>query len=441
MPIKMRAIACFGVLTLAISGGVVGCSHADNAAPSETPPVPAVLFAVSSSSLPPCAKSSDGQIWYVWSSSHFYVCKGSSRTWTVTNINGYSAAVSIIALSAGTACPTGGVTLKFGLDVNRNGALDAAETTSMADLCNGAPGANGLSCWDLNGNGTCDVETEDKDGNGVCDSADCQGDDGTNGAPGVTGSAGLNSLVALSPELAGFNCASGGVRIQTGLDSNANGVLDPSEVTQTQYVCNGSPVSGAGGAPSTDGSTSTGGATASGGAAGGSGGAGTEAGASDLGGDSSQSGDAASDGGTSCLTESVYAVTFTRLVCNCIMHTSTYDCSTSDPMSLSVSVTQVAGQWTAIFPWPQAWLQLVSQRYPTSVPLNEDATGFSGNMSQKNAGSNAASSAYFRVDCATGMATLSANSDTFDQSGVFQCSGYKISYTRLNGGGSNAIGP
>jgi len=42
----------------------------------------------------------------------------------------------------------------------------------------GADGAVGLACWDTNGNGACDTDTEDPDGSGVCDVLDCQGADG-----------------------------------------------------------------------------------------------------------------------------------------------------------------------------------------------------------------------------------------------------------------------
>ena len=50
---------------------------------------------------------------------------------------------------------------------------------------------------------------------------------------------GPSSLVRVDAELPGANCAQGGVAIKTGLDTNGNGYLDDSEVTSTQYVCNG----------------------------------------------------------------------------------------------------------------------------------------------------------------------------------------------------------
>jgi hypothetical protein len=51
------------------------------------------------------------------------------------------------------------------------------------------------------------------------------------GAPGGI------SLVKLTPEPMSANCPAGGQRIEVGVDANANGVLDPAEVTQTAYVC------------------------------------------------------------------------------------------------------------------------------------------------------------------------------------------------------------
>jgi len=46
------------------------------------------------------------------------------------------------------------------------------------------------------------------------------------------------ALVKQSIEPAGANCATGGIKIQYGLDSNADGVLEANEVTNTAYSCN-----------------------------------------------------------------------------------------------------------------------------------------------------------------------------------------------------------
>lgn len=50
------------------------------------------------------------------------------------------------------------------------------------------------------------------------------------------GPQGFNSLVDISDEPAGANCAAGGVKISSGVDSNDNGVLDADEVTATKFV-------------------------------------------------------------------------------------------------------------------------------------------------------------------------------------------------------------
>ncbi|NBP74555.1 MAG: hypothetical protein EBU61_00755 [Crocinitomicaceae bacterium] len=68
-----------------------------------------------------------------------------------------------------------------------------------------------------------------------------QGYQGEIGLTGPQGSNGLTALVKTTAELAGSNCATGGTKIETGLDVNNNGVLDIAEVnaSQTTYVCNG----------------------------------------------------------------------------------------------------------------------------------------------------------------------------------------------------------
>ena len=61
------------------------------------------------------------------------------------------------------------------------------------------------------------------------------------GTPGPTGASGMSTLVSPTAEPAGANCATGGVRLQYGLDANGNGALDAGEVNAalTRYVCNG----------------------------------------------------------------------------------------------------------------------------------------------------------------------------------------------------------
>ena len=61
-----------------------------------------------------------------------------------------------------------------------------------------------------------------------------------NSSSGSDGTNGKNSLISTTTESAGSNCSTGGLKIQSGLDSDADGVLDSNEVTSTTYVCNGS---------------------------------------------------------------------------------------------------------------------------------------------------------------------------------------------------------
>lgn len=71
---------------------------------------------------------------------------------------------------------------------------------------------------------------------------------GTNGSAGPQGPAGnngtdgQNTLVKTSTETAGLNCATGGVKLEYGLDANSNATLDADEINDalTKYLCNGS---------------------------------------------------------------------------------------------------------------------------------------------------------------------------------------------------------
>ena len=64
---------------------------------------------------------------------------------------------------------------------------------------------------------------------------------GPQGIAGTNGANGQNTLVKTTTEPTGANCATGGVKIEYGLDANSNGILDAVEIntTLTKYVCNG----------------------------------------------------------------------------------------------------------------------------------------------------------------------------------------------------------
>lgn len=125
--------------------------------------------------------------------------------------NGQNTLAKTTSEAAGANCATGGVKLEYGLDANANGTLDASEINVVLTryICNGAAGTNGTN--------------------------------GTNGTAGTNGTNGLSTLAKTTSEAAGANCATGGVKLEYGLDANANGTLDAGEinVALTRYICNG----------------------------------------------------------------------------------------------------------------------------------------------------------------------------------------------------------
>jgi hypothetical protein len=59
----------------------------------------------------------------------------------------------------------------------------------------------------------------------------CKGDDG------AIGPSGLNSIIKTTNEAAGSNCQFGGLKIESGLDKNLNSLLDSDEILKTDFVC------------------------------------------------------------------------------------------------------------------------------------------------------------------------------------------------------------
>lgn len=142
--------------------------------------------------------------------------EGSTSQLICNGVNGLTTVLASTPEPKGSNCPAGGVKVSAGLDANSNGVLDTAEASSNSFICNGLDGAAGA-------NGS----------NGL------NGANGTNGTNGSNGANGLNTLVLLTTEPSGSNCAAGGSKIQAGLDINSDGVLNAAEVTSAQYICNG----------------------------------------------------------------------------------------------------------------------------------------------------------------------------------------------------------
>jgi len=84
----------------------------------------------------------------------------------------------------------------------------------------------------------------DSNNSGVLDASEitstqyvCNGAAGSNGD---NGSNGLSALVSTRAEAAGANCVNGGFKVDVGADANNNTVLDAGEISGTRYVCHGS---------------------------------------------------------------------------------------------------------------------------------------------------------------------------------------------------------
>lgn len=133
-----------------------------------------------------------------------------------------STAVLTSTLPADDAdCPNGGILVSSGIDGNGNGVLDAEEISTQEKVCHGAPGQAGA-----------DGAT------GPAGPAGPTGSTGANGTNGINGVDGAAGAVAISQVFQGdANCPYGGKKVEGGIDANGNGVLDPAEVTTTEYIC------------------------------------------------------------------------------------------------------------------------------------------------------------------------------------------------------------
>lgn len=133
--------------------------------------------------------------------------------------DGFDSLVTTTAESPGGNCADGGRKVTTGLDngdgagTERDGTLHVDEVDHTAYVCDGADGATGAD-----------------------------GDDG------------FNSLVKTTVEAPGGNCATGGIKVESGLDDDRDNVLDAGEVDDTEYVCNGATgATGSAGAAGDDG--------------------------------------------------------------------------------------------------------------------------------------------------------------------------------------------
>jgi subtilisin family serine protease len=207
---------------------------------------------------------------------------------------------SVTTIAPGAICANGGQAINTGFDDNGNGVLDPSEIVNSQPVCNGATGpqgpqgpqgpasalivtsviAPGASCA---AGGVQITIGLDANGDGILQPTEITSQQNIcNGETGATGSAGAATLIATATIGSGSVCPTGGVTIMTGPDTNGNGTLDASEVTSTQNICNG--VAGQSGAAGQQG---PGGATGAPGATGPQGPAGPKGGCTSFGGGAS----------------------------------------------------------------------------------------------------------------------------------------------------------
>jgi|GEM_PF-1808225 len=170
-----------------------------------------------------------------------YICHGN-------DINGLTSLVNIETEPAGENCKSGGYKIETGIDSNENGILDASEVQHSEYICNGNNGLSSLvniepePAGENCNSGGYKIETGiDSNENGILDASEVQHSEYICHGNDING---LTSLVNIETEPAGENCNSGGYKIETGIDSNENGILDPNEVQHSQYICHGNDING-----------------------------------------------------------------------------------------------------------------------------------------------------------------------------------------------------
>ncbi len=168
-------------------------------------------------------------------SSTNYICNGTSGQ------DGISSLASVSSEPPGDNCQEGGIRVDSGLDSNVNNVLDVDEITNSTFICHGSSPQSSLmiieneSAGSNCSNGGIRIHTGiDDNENDVLDSEEidvtrfiCNGRDGN------------NNLLIIENEPAGTNCENGGIKISTGIDENHNGQLDTDEIDITRFICDG----------------------------------------------------------------------------------------------------------------------------------------------------------------------------------------------------------
>lgn len=202
----------------------------------------------------------------------FYSCTGNTGSTGSIGPHGHDSLI-VTDSTVGTNCNSfagTGTRVRVGVDTNDNGILDSGEVQFTSYLCNGATGATGptgntgaaghnslivtdstvgTNCNSFAGTGTRVRVGVDTNDNGILDAGEiqytsyiCNGATGSAGTNGTNGTNGHNALVKLTAISLDSNCpatSNGETKVESGVDTNDNGVLDAGEVQFTKYVCGG----------------------------------------------------------------------------------------------------------------------------------------------------------------------------------------------------------
>lgn len=143
-------------------------------------------------------------------------------------------------------CSDGGVRIDVGTDRDTSGDLGKGEFEQTRYVCNGAAGGEGAT----GAQGPAGA-TGDHGSTGTEGATGDRGATGAEGATGATGASGDSDTTEPTPAGApqpqlratpvpagAVGCPSGGIRVETGLDGDGSGHLDDDEVSSTAVSCN-----------------------------------------------------------------------------------------------------------------------------------------------------------------------------------------------------------
>ena len=139
---------------------------------------------------------------------------------------------------AGEHCAAGGTKIENRFDANENGEFEESEIV-VKYICNGESPQGSQGEQGNQGIAGTDGKDGAQGAKGERGDKGETGEAGIDGEPGEDGADGYDSLLSVVDEPAGDNCANGGKKFLSGIDTDRNGVLDESEVKNSYYICNG----------------------------------------------------------------------------------------------------------------------------------------------------------------------------------------------------------